>query len=376
MNIDIALNTIFYIAIFIFPGIIFRKFYFRGNFTHQFSQGNLFERFIMTIFFSLVSILLSIGIILFFRYLGVDFLGAISYDTIIKTFNDIKKNEIPQDFRSNAFHFLTLMSLIYIISLLMGAILHSFVIKLGLDIRYPIFRFNHPWYYITNGKTIKEISSQKYLYTNIDILINDGYKKVMFSGVLLDILQNPLNNNIEHILVKNCYKYNFKDKDNSTQYDKKYISGNVMCFSKDNIINFNLTHITRDKNYKVLKYYILFIITLIFFGVLVFVCIFPWMENVFSNSFEIKGIFKKIVFTFSSIVISSLIYGVIYSYLYDEKRNKNKEKKTNGILYFITFIAALLWSIGIVTKWYYIPIVNFILIVVLAILEIIKTKDK
>ena len=100
------------------------------------------------------------------------------------------------------------------------------------------------------------------------------------------------------------------------------------------------------------------------------------MENVFSDFFEIKGVFKKIVFIFSSIAISSLIYGVIYSYLYDEKRNKNKEKKANGILYFITFITALLWSIGIVPKWYYIPIVHFILIVVLAILEIIKTKDK
>lgn len=99
MNFNIVLSTIFYVMIFIFPGIIFRKFYFRGSFTSQFSKGNLFERFTLTMFFSIISALLSVSVLILLRYLfDVRFLGSVSYKTIIDVFNDIKKEHLYEQF--------------------------------------------------------------------------------------------------------------------------------------------------------------------------------------------------------------------------------------------------------------------------------------
>lgn len=378
MNLNIALSTIFYIMIFIFPGIIFRKFYFRGNFTRQFSQGNLFERFILTLFFSITSVLLSVGIILFFRYfLGIRFLNSISYETIITTFNIIKQDKIPINIKDNAFDFFTMISLIYLISMMMGAILHSLVVGLKLDIKYPLFKFNHPWHYIINGKTIKELRSQKYLYTNVDVLINDGYKKVMFSGILLDILQNPQDNKIEHILIKDCYKYKFIDENDGSKYERKYIPGNIMCFSKENIINFNLTHITRDKDYKIIKKTLLILSKLIFFTSLLYIVISPWMDNMI---FEINGIVKKIIFIIISTLFLSAVYGKINDILStDKKNNTNKTDFTwKGIMiFFLLFIAPFLWAIDLFfTAWWKIGIYWLIIFIIATIMVDVSNKKE
>ncbi|MGP1500308.1 MAG: hypothetical protein ACTTJM_00785 [Bergeyella cardium] len=373
MNLNIALSTIFYIMIFIFPGIIFRKFYFRGNFTRQFSQGNLFERFILTLFFSTTSILLTVGTILFFRYiLGIRFLNSISYETITTTFNNIKKDEIPPEIKDNALAFFTIISLIYLISMIMGAVLHSIVVGLKIDIRYPLLKFNHPWHYIINGKIIKELSPKRYLYTNVDVLINDGYKKVMFSGVLLDILQNPQDNKIEHILVKNCYKYKFIDEKEYSKYERKYIPGNIMCFSKENIINFNLTHITRDKNYENTKFYLSLLLKILFFIALLYVSISPWMQNMI---FNINGILKKIIFSIISIIFLSLFLGKINDELTTEKKNNQTEITWWGVfIYFLFLLGPFLWTIGYLI-WWGILIYWIIIFIILAIISNFLKKE-
>lgn len=356
MNINIALSTVFYIMIFIFPGIIFRKFYFRGNFTRQFSQGNIFERFILTLFFSIISISLSVGVILFFRYiLEIRFLNSISYKTIINILNNIKAEKIPDEFKTNAFDFLVLASLIYAISAFLGALLHSLVVIFKLDIIFPVFRFNHPWHYIVTGKTMEKIKDKKYLYTNVDVLINDGYKNTMFSGVLYDILLEKETNKVESILVKDCYKYHFPEE-NSKEYEKKLIPGSVMCFSRENIVNFNLTHVIRDKDYRNIKILFQLLSQFFFFFLVIYVILSPWMDSEFLFfDLEIHGILKKIMFTISSIFILSILYGKISEHFFDETTAKNKENKANNWVDTIVFLDGLasifLWSIGMYKWW-------------------------
>lgn len=356
MNINIALSTVFYIMIFIFPGIIFRKFYFRGNFTRQFSQGNIFERFILTLFFSIVSITLSVGVILFFRYiLEIRFLNSVSYKTIINILNNIKAEKIPDEFKTNAFDFLVLASLIYAISAFLGALLHSLVVIFKLDIIFPIFRFNHPWHYIVTGKTMEKIKDKKYLYTNVDVLINDGYKNTMFSGVLYDILLEKGTNKVESILVKDCYKYHFPEE-NSKEYEKKLIPGSVMCFSRENIVNFNLTHVIRDKDYRNIKILFQLLSQFLFFFLVIYVILSPWMDTEYLFfDLKIYSILKKITFTISSVFILSILYGNISEYFFDETTAKNKENKANNWVDTIVFLDGLasifLWSIGMYKWW-------------------------
>ena len=364
MNINIALSTVFYIMVFIFPGIIFRKFYFCGSFTRQFSQGNIFERFILTLFFSIISISLSVGVILFFRYiLEIRFLNSISYKTVINILNNIKSEKIPDEFKTNTFDFLVLASLIYAISAFLGALLHSLVVIFKLDIIFPVFRFNHPWHYIVTGKTMEKIKDKKYLYTNVDVLINDGYKNTMFSGVLYDILLEKGTNKVESILVKDCYKYHFPEE-NSKEYEKKLIPGSVMCFSRENIVNFNLTHVIRDKDYRTIKMVFQLSSLFIFFFLVIYSILSPWMDSEYLFfDLKIYGILKKITFTISSIFILSILYGNISEYFFKEKATISKEEETDiwaeTIFFLCMFISVFLWSIGMY-KWWHTFIVFFI----------------
>lgn len=63
MDINIALSTIVYISIFLFPGILFRKFLFIGVDNKQFYTGHLFERiFCVNKVFKQVSVFISLYI--------------------------------------------------------------------------------------------------------------------------------------------------------------------------------------------------------------------------------------------------------------------------------------------------------------------------
>lgn len=344
--------------VFVFPGIIFRKFYFRGNFTSQFSKGNLFERFIITLFFSIISLTLCIGFIYFLRHVfKIDFLSSVSHETIINTLNDIKQENIPLNIKENASEFIMLMGLVYSISLVLGATLHTIVVKLRLDIIFRLLRFDHPWHYIVNGKTNKQIKNKKYLSTNIDILINDGYKTKLYSGFLLDMIIDHGTKEIKHILVQNCQEYKFKDKNITNantlstylpnSIEKKSIKGHIMCFPKENIINFNLTHVTIEKDYKISKKILSFfsaILTILFFVSLIYVVISPWIENML---FKISSIPRKIVFSITSIILLSIAYGELNGLLEIKKPSKIKEfTLPASILFFGMFLNPLIWAIG------------------------------
>ena len=89
MEFNIALNTIVYITIFIFPGIIFRKFYYIREYSKEFDKGNLFERFVGTIFASVIILCISfLGYNFIIDTLQKELLPHISYNTI----QDIHQN--------------------------------------------------------------------------------------------------------------------------------------------------------------------------------------------------------------------------------------------------------------------------------------------
>lgn len=368
MNLNIGLSSIFYIMVFIFPGVLFRKFYFLDNSKNHYAQGNLFERFILAITFSIISIILSIGIILFFRKIvGIDFLSSVSLDTVRNTFEHIKKNEIPRDIKKNAIGFFILISLIYAISSFLGFALRHLVVKLRLDISISWLRYNHIWNYVSEGKIIDDIKNNKHLYTNIDLLINDGYKKVMYSGVLLDIFVDK-DEKIDYILVEKCFKYKFHDKKKiegteeikgnkeKPSYEKQYIKGNLMCFKKENIINFNLEHITREKDYKIFKNIVIWILTILFLAGLLFVVISPWIKEMF---FEINGILRKIVFIIFSVSLLSFVYGFILDEIKDEGVESEDAENEGPIIndwisfffFFLFLLIPILWAINVYKWW-------------------------
>lgn len=253
MDFNIALSTIVYLMIFIFPGILFRKFYFRGEFTKQFHQGNLMERFIWTIFFSILCLIVCFFIFYFFRYIfNWKLLPSISYDSIKDVFGLLKSNELPdkKTFKSVYFDFGVLIASVYLLSSFFGLLSHSIIIGSNWDVKYNIFRFRNYWYYLIKGKT-EENQSKKHLFTIADVLVSDGSSnKILYRGRVHDYYINNLSNELESIILKDTIRYKRNILENGeTEIIEKTIPGNLFCIQKDRVININLSHIVRDKDY-------------------------------------------------------------------------------------------------------------------------------
>ena len=58
MNINIAFSTIIYIMVFLFPGILFRRAFFSGDFNKQFESGNAFERILWNMLVSMIMLVM------------------------------------------------------------------------------------------------------------------------------------------------------------------------------------------------------------------------------------------------------------------------------------------------------------------------------
>ena len=145
-----------------------------------------------------------------------------------------------------------------------------------------------------------------------------------------------------------------------------------MCFSKENIINFNLTHITRDKNYENTKFYLSLLLKILFFIALLYVSISPWMQNMI---FNINGILKKIIFSIISIIFLSLFLGKINDELTTEKKNNQTEITWWGVfIYFLFLLGPFLWTIGYLI-WWGILIYWIIIFIILAIISNFLKKE-
>ncbi|WP_407484024.1 hypothetical protein [Elizabethkingia meningoseptica] len=348
MNFNIALNTIVYILIFIFPGVLFRKFYYRGAFTKQFSQGNLFERFIITLFLSVVSLLTCISIILLLRYVfGIRFLNSVSYETIRVVFNTLKDNQLPEKkvFGNIYKDFTVLLLLIYFLSTVLGAISHGIILLFKIDVLSNVFRFNDKWYYHITGKTYDNLKGKKYLYTFANVLTEDGDKKVMYSGYLKDYCIDD-NNNLSSVFLTNTHRYDYTGLENTEPSRAKYIIGNMMWISGSKILNINFTHVAKEKELEKFKKNVYDISTVIFYLLSSFTITIFWFDNFF---IEFASILQKVFFIIIAFMIELLIYNLLKKILTQDKGSYN----INGnITFSILAIVPLLWTLNVYNAIY------------------------
>lgn len=343
MNFNIALNTIVYILIFIFPGILFRKFYYRGAFTKQFSQGNLFERFIITLFLSIISLLACLTFIIFLRYMfGIRFLNSVSYETIKVVFNTLKDNKLPENnvFKIIYKDFTILLLLIYFLSAILGAISHSIILLFRIDILSNVFRFNDKWYYHIKGKMYDNIKGKKYLYTFVNVLTEDGDKKIMYSGYLKDYCVDN-DNNLSSVFLTNAHKYYYTTLENGDPKREKSILGNMIWISGIKILNVNFTHVVVEKEILKLRKIFYNFLTIIFYLLSSFTITIFWFDNFFIS---FSTVLQKTFFIIITFLIELLIYNLFKKILTLEKEKYN----INGNLTFtFLLIFPLLWTLNV-----------------------------
>ena len=127
-----------------------------------------------------------------------------------------------------------------------------------------------------------------------------------------------------------------------------------MCFSMENVINFNLTHVTIEKNINKRKFAVKFI-SLFFYILFFLVLSHLWFGGKYFSFIAVDGIVKKIFFSVSLLLMINIIIKKIEDILY--KKNKSP--------WFVIFYALLFLSLPIpwclnFNSWYFFWIAFFI----------------
>ncbi|WP_136466844.1 hypothetical protein [Flagellimonas onchidii] len=287
----------FFVSV-IIPGILFRRFFYYGEFSKQFDSK---DPVLHSIFYSIVPGV-CIQVICF--VLG-DWLLSFEIDNtqIFNVFKDFVYsgekdiNHDTESFLNDSLDTFIYYSLsIFFVSIVSGHIISRMIRWWGLDKKYKILKFKNQWFYIFSGEILdfekfelgKTLTTdiqiphnQKISTTYADVLVDntDGMRE-LYTGYVVDYdLCSEDISQLERIYLLDAYRYKKKDKEyafekssplikkDSSKLDisldevekqveyksriRKKIPGNVFVVSGKDILNINLTYVPSEKKRKI-----------------------------------------------------------------------------------------------------------------------------
>ena len=311
---DLSLGLIVVLLLLIFPGLIYRRLYFYGEFSKEFkSNFNLFSLLAISTIPGLINLILI--------YVLYDsFFESIDLGEIIDTFKNINNENyrftktdttpLKDLINSKAAPFI---GFLYLSSFIFGAISGRIVRLSRLDTKFKLLRFKNYWFYIFNGqhtnfKKMKHLrlENKKHLFTKADILIDSNNKTHLYSGIVVDyeLLDNNCNS-LNKIMLQNAKRYSHKDGGTIPVE----ISGNLLIIDCTTMKNINLTYAYEEAK-SILKSKLPNIIDIIF-GLIILLLIpsFIFRLNfveleIYENYFSFKWYKKIIAFLFVIQILS------------------------------------------------------------------------
>lgn len=364
--------------VFLFPGIIFRKFFFQGKFKNQFEHGNTLERILWNMLTSVFCIFTFAALLYILKaHFDFSFFKELEYKDIYGLFNDLSTNTFPEKLEKfeGLKLFVTVFTYLYVYSALIGYLTYLIVTKFKLDKRFFFFRFNNHWEYLVNvnSRNFKNLKLLKSYATYVDVLIGNQESKSLYRGRLHDIIYNK-ENKIEYIALKDtlefkevydykCYTEDEKNftldgmtldinslhlkRDNKVVY-KKVIDGHVFVIPYDGIKNINFTYVEiSDRiNTRKLNNVILFTSTLLGPIAIIFLFLNLFFNLLFPN--YIDSTLKLVVFTLDAILVLVLLIDLNFTNFKEENLHKNSFYS----IYLILMVASpLLWIFRILPLW-------------------------
>lgn len=333
MEINLALNTIIYIMIFIVPGILFRNSFYSREYSKEFYFGNLFERFVWTLFFGVLMLIICYFFIYLFSLSGVNLIPEISYDTIKKVYENLHnvQSDITfpeeEDFDKKRGGFFKIIFILYTISILLGLICNRLAIAFN-------FNFYNYWHALFRGRLNKAPKGFKYIYTEIDILTTDH---IIYTGKIKNYHLSKNDTNIETIVIENTSKKKMETK--STPYSSnRSIEGHNFCIHKDQIQNMNLSYVY-EKRIGLLGKLINRI------GILLYVMLLPFVFYIFFSEISFLGdLLRKLLFISAIFMVVAPIADAMIG---------NTKISKDSIPVFITFGWLAFWLyLEISVLWY------------------------
>jgi ABC-type multidrug transport system fused ATPase/permease subunit len=271
--------TLGFIAFFIsivIPGILFRRFFFYGEFSKQF---NTKDPVLHSIFFSIIPgiVIQVISFIIYNLSLGFDS----SYLDVFTIFRDITSDgangiqEPTKNFlNNNIITFFIYSTIVFIFASFSGWFSSRFIRVLNWDKKYKLFRYNNQWYYIFSGEVLnmKKFEDahnvsfknnkgqvQDTLMTYADILVSvsdQNDRKELYTGYVVDYdLQSDDITQLDKVYLIDTHRYKKKEKntdkdglavidENPTQSRNRLkVPGDIFVLNAKKIVNLNLTYI-------------------------------------------------------------------------------------------------------------------------------------
>jgi len=359
---QVALNTVIGVMMAIFPGFLFRKCYYRGEFTKQFSQSNELDKVLWNVFFSGLSIGITFLSIYFFRSVSqFELLSSLNYDTIQEIATPISKNEVPnKDLIYKTYKdLLIIITLIYSFSCFFGLVLHWLVRSLKLDIYSPLFRFKNYWhYYIHGGKILYSNPTNKTpAFTVADVLCEIAGETKLYKGIISQYTINKEDNNLENIFLTDAraLKQEKDESGNTIKVTMREIPGAAFCIPYKSVANMNLVYVYQDDKKRYLLKLLVPVLNIIFFLSLTFVIASLWFDL---SSIGIVGLWRKICYLFWAFVGLSNLRLLIYN------KERIKYEWLGQMSFVITSILWVLYFMAIVKLWIAISSIGVALFIV------------
>lgn len=353
--------------VFLFPGVLFRKFYFSGQFGNQFEQGNLLERFLWSLFLSLVC-LSSVAFLFFLldHIWDLHPLDNINFEKISSIFQSLSKNEFPNSFvdKYEFISFLFLIFIIYSISIILGYVVHNIIRILSFD-RFSIFKFKNNWHYLSQAYKENGVNRKvgDVFTTFVDVLVKNNAKDDLYRGILNNFILDK-DDKLENIVLSNAYKFisiekkeleKIEDINKSIETEeniftlhrdylnrvvyKKSIDGNLLVLSNENIININFTYVKTYNRVKSWKRFFYNALRILFFISIVGLVILPFLKI---NSLYFESFWRKTVFSTTTFLIIAVLMNFVNDLLKINIPESNAGKK-DSIFILLLISTPYLW---------------------------------
>lgn len=358
---NIALNTIVCIMIFMFPGIIFRKFYYTREYSKEFDKGNLFERTLITILLSIIVLGASNLVFTFLSEVLAkdDLLPYLSYETVMKLYNDvISENKLPNpkevpNFDKIVLDFFKMILGIYFLSMLFGFVAYllnsSKIIKTS-----GLFKYKNYWQDIVNGTYITPPNDRyTFGYAEADVLVEAGGDNKLYRGKVENYYLCHNTNHLQTIVLKDAKRYK-KDNNKTVIRD---IPGHTFVIEKDRILNINFTYVfvlkDKHKNIIRLKSFIDILMILAYISIIL-VALFTTKINIYLSTFP-----RKAVFLICGLYITLSLKEFFKIFVFKQW----SKFKIEHLLFLFVMLVPSVWIFNFL-EWYWVLCIELVLITI------------
>lgn len=319
---ELALNTLFIFLFIVFPGIVFRRMYYVGEFSKQFNSSS----WINSIFISLIPGIF-IQAITFFTYNNV--VSKVDTSIINEFYSTLAINQIPSLIYDpgNIISFAVYTSIMLLVSALAAQTLYMLVRGLDWDKKFSILRFQNHWHYYFKGeatkfKDFRDVSPHKRIgITEADILVQATETETkLYKGFLRQHSLDPKTGDLMNIYLTDVMRYS------NSKGEFVEVPGDLLILPNDRIININLKYIPREKVDTTFLLPLLSLIVLILL-----------MMDVF-NLFERLDLWAQILGRFILFLDWLFIFSLLSTFV-PQKEKKKKKSMTYARVGLLGFIA-------------------------------------